>query len=150
MGSVEQDYRTGVQKTGVSPLTATEVAIAMDESTQKVLEKLVDALEQRVRLQLKPIEDRLQEIHTEVRAHREQVRILETVGALSKERITRYEQDLNHGLARVREDMETCMKRLERKISDKNKLMQPAFAALAGVTTVLLGLFIWWMQQGAQ
>lgn len=119
----------------------------MDENTQQLL----DALEQRVghvvRLQIKPLEDRQQEILAELKTRREQMQHLETDGALSNERIARYEKDLNHGLKRIREDMAEnkleLKREFEKKMRDKSKYLAPAFTALAGVVSILVGVAVW-------
>lgn len=113
----------------------------MDESTQQLL----DALEQRFRLQLKPIETRQQEMFDELKSWRGQMQTLETNAALSQSRIERCETDLNRALKHIRKDFAERMEDLDDKIKDKNRLLVPLFTALATVTTILLVLLGKWM-----
>ena len=116
-----------------------EIWIAMDEST------LVDALEQRVRLQLQPIEARQKEMLDEFKSWRNKMQTLETQAALFDNRIERYEKDLNRGLSAIRKDLAEGMEEMEEKIKSRNKVLAPAFAALASVTAILLVLVIKWV-----
>jgi len=114
----------------------------MDEATQQ----LIEALEERFGLQLKPIEARQQEILDELKSRRDEVHTLQTHTALSQDRIKRYEQDLTRGLSAIRKDFAEGMEGLEEKIRDRNKLLAPMFAALASVTAILLVVVLrWWM-----
>jgi len=114
----------------------------MDESTQQ----LIEALEERFGLQLKPIEARQQEILDELKSRRDEVHTLQTQTALSQDRIKRYEQDLNRGLSTIRKDLADGIKELEEKIKSRNKVLAPAFAALASITALLLGIFVYWLR----
>lgn len=114
----------------------------MDDSTQQLLE----ALEQRVRLQLKPIERRQDEILDELKARRDQVQTLETQTALSNDRIKRYEEDLTNALSAIRRDVAYKHKVLEEKIDDSHKRFAPLLAAVPGILALLLGLAVYWLR----
>ncbi len=116
----------------------------MDEATKQ----LVDALEHSVQLQLKPIEDRQEEILSEVKQIRQRHQALETQAALSKDRISRYESDLTKGLSAIRKSVDAKVAGLEKQLKDRNRLLTPMFAALASITVVLVGLFVRWLLMG--
>ena len=111
----------------------------MDEST------LVDALEQRVRLQLKPIEARQKEMLEEFKSWRNKMQTLETESVRTQDRIARYEQDLNRGLSAIRKDLAKGMEEMDEKIRGRNKMLAPMFAAIASLTAVILVLVIKWV-----
>ncbi len=106
--------------------------MTMDEST------LVDALEQRVRLQLKPIEARQKEMLDEFKSWRTKMQTLETQAAIFERALDRQEQDLNRGLAAIR-------KELDEKLKGRSKMLGAAFTVLATVTAILLALVIKWV-----
>ena len=116
-----------------------ERELTMDEST------LVDALEQRVRLQLKPIEARQKEMLDEFKSWRAKMQTLETQSALSQDRIARYEQDLTRGLSALRKDLAEGLEEMEEKVKIRNKVLAPMFAAIASLTAVILVLVIKWV-----
>jgi len=114
----------------------------MDEPTQQ----LIEALEQRFRLQLKPIEARQGEMLDEFKAWRSQMQTLETQAALSQDRIKRYEEDLNRGLKAIRKDLADRTEDLEEKIVSSDRRYAPMFAAVPGILALLLGIFVYWLR----
>ncbi len=132
----------------VRQLDPVPVEFKMDEPTRQFLE----AMEKRFTLQLQPIQERLTEILEEQRARREQVQILETQAAVAHHDMKRLKQDIDKGLSSIRQNVVVSMKELEEqfdeKIKDRNKLLTPLFAALASVTAILFGLFIWYLRSG--
>ncbi len=110
----------------------------MDESTQQLLE----ALEQRVRLQLKPIESRQQEMLTEFRTWRAEMQDLKTESVLFRRDMDELKKDLDEGLSSIRRDF-------TQKMNDRNKVLTPMFAAIAGVVTILTGLAVWYLTTAA-
>ncbi len=123
-----------------------DVEFVMDESTQQLL----TALEQRVRLTVKPLEARQEEILGELKSWRSEMQTLKTDAALSQDRIQRYEKDLNRGLSAIRKDLQEGMQRMEeevdQKFKDRSRLLTPLFGALAGVVTVLITLVVYWLR----
>jgi len=117
------------------------VEFKMDESTQQLL----TALEQRVRLQLKPIEARQEEMLDELKSWRTEMQTLKTEAALSQHDMARLKHDLDRGLSAIRKEVADSMEELEEKIKDRNKLLTPLFAALASVTAIILVLFVRWI-----
>lgn len=103
----------------------------MDESTRQV----VKALERSIELQLKPIQDRQEEILDELRSSRQRSQTLETEHALMKDRVDRLKRDLDKGLDSVR-----------RQVADTNKRYAPLFAAIPGIVALLLGLAVYFLR----
>jgi septal ring factor EnvC (AmiA/AmiB activator) len=130
MGALELNSKAG----RVEAFRALE-NITMDESTQQLL----NALTENVRLQLKPIEERLHEVVTELKQQSEQSQDLEKHVALFDARVTRIEHDLTKGLKAVRIEIDEAL-------GNRMKVLTPAFAAVAGVVSVITGLFVWWIK----
>ena len=129
----------------------------MDEATKQ----LIDGVVHSVQLQLKPLQSRLDEVLEELKIHREHSQKLETEVALIKDRISRYENDLNKGLAAIRlkvdqqveridsgcaDTMDGLEESLRERITAGDNKWAPVLAGVPALVTVLIGLFIYWMQ----
>lgn len=112
-------------------LAANEGHVEMDDSTQQLLASF--------RLQLKPIEARQEEILAELRSWRDKMQTLGTESALAKDRIETLRTDLNRGLSSIRKEM-------DEKLKGRNKTLTLIAGALATLTTVLIGLFLYWIK----
>jgi len=113
----------------------------MDEDTRQLLNALEKSLETSLRLQLSPMERQLETILSELSHHREGNQRMAITVAVLEERMVDQKSDLNKGLFAVRGELKVAM-------NDRTKVLGQAFAALATITAILIGLATWYLKGG--